>query len=270
VVATLPVDEVHLRTFPLVANVYDNRAYGSDKHPLVGSCEISMHALVAGKAYQTPMKAMGSGVGGEYAPPNGLRRWGTLRILTGAERELILNSPRPEIDDNDEDEAGNGDEGTTSNTTNRFVLGRGVLDQPLEAGGPSGFEAPFTEYVFTRAEDGKADVGRMKARMRILHIDASKSGPERLLQSTLHNVRALTRRETKRKKFTVRVYVTQGSRFQPSGVDDITQKPNKPRPYLQVSLGEKNVVVGKTGSDSIVTLDEQDGAAAGYNVDFYK
>ena len=252
---SLPVDSIHFLSFPFITNLYDNRSLGSDKKPLVGSNKIDMKDLLRG----TSAAAAFSFASHPASSPTSEERNMSSKSFAA---KMIVDSPRPDIINADEDDDF---ESSILTVKDRFQLGREVLDGPLEA--TAAYKVPFREYIFSRPGENKIDVGRMKARLTVL--DSADAKP------TLHNFFSLVRPELKRKKFVVRVYITQGSNFRPSGTDDITMKPKKPKPFLEVSLGANNVAVDR-GSGAVVTLEDScanqpnSKFGAGYNVDFYK
>ena len=211
----LPKNKIFWDSFPLIANLYDNRHIGTgSSKPLIGQCKIALDTDVIKVDRVDEWSEASEGM-----------------------RELQRRSPRLKMR-NELWEGDLDDEGQSTyfvSTKDRFKLGRPILKGSLEEILP---EPSFKEYNFLRDRGLTYNrVGAMKSRIKFM---ASSDAPPSL-NTKYFDLKTLFKKQAKR--YIVRIYVLHCWDLPSSGHDDVTGRAKKPRPYLKVSLGSDNVAI---------------------------
>jgi len=151
---SLPVEDIFLEGFPLVANLYDNRSYGfGNRKPLVGKCHITLKSVEVEGIKRAHTREM------VFSPFKAHQATQALELLE-------MHSPRLDIFEDDRKKR---DIRVTSavgvnslvGTENRFQLGRATMNCTLE---DYIIAPPFKDYNFSREGDSLQSVGTMKVR----------------------------------------------------------------------------------------------------------
>jgi len=223
----VPVEDVYIDSFPLVARLYDNKSSG--RRHLKGECLIRLDGT-----FSHNMAG-----GGSVAPFSPVK---DLRMNQGAVENLEIVSPRLRIE-NEHGARFGGSLGTAPESVEemdkivgkgeRFQLGRAMLFRPFE--NVPGVDKPFKSFPIGR---GGRNIGMMKAKIGFIEVDKPSI-----------DTRTLFRPSPKR--YTIRCYVLQAWGLASIALDEATGRMKKPNPYLTIKCGPTTISDRSNGHNAV-------------------